>query len=91
MELELLPTLYGELKTSFESRLFIDIELLSYIVEAVTFEAILLLAFNEPVDNIFSVLEHPAFELGTFTSLGPLITSFLVGLLKSEIPLEPST
>ena len=53
MELELLPTLYGELKTSFESRLFIDIELLSYIVEAVTFEAILLLAFNEPVDNIF--------------------------------------
>ena len=61
MELELLPTLYGELKTSFESRLFIDIELLSYIVEAVTFEAILLLAFNEPVDNIFFSFRAPCF------------------------------
>ena len=57
MELELLP-LYGELKTSFKSKLCLDIELLSYIVETVTFEAILLLlAFNELVDNIVSVLE----------------------------------
>ena len=46
MELGLLPTLYGELKTSSKSRLFLVIELLTYIVEAVIFEAILLLAFN---------------------------------------------
>ena len=93
MELELLPTLYGELKTSFKSRLFLDIELSSYIVETVTFEAIfLLLAFNVPVDNFFTVLEHPAFELGTFTSFAPLITSLLlVGLFRFEILFEPST
>ena len=91
MEVELLP-LYGELKTSFKSKLFLDIELSSYIVDTVTLEvAFLLQYFNVPFDDFFTVLEHPAFELGTFTSLGPLITSLLVGLLKSEIPLEPST
>ena len=51
-ELELLPSLYGELKTLFKSKLFLDIELLSYVVETVTFEAIILLVFKEPVDNI---------------------------------------
>ena len=61
MELELLPTLYGELKTSFKSRLYLDIELLTYIVEAVIFEAILLLAFNEPVDNNFFSFRAPCF------------------------------
>ena len=61
MELELQPTLYGELKTTFKFRLFLVIELLSYIVEAVTFEAILLLAFNEPVDHIFFSFRAPCF------------------------------
>ena len=42
MEVELLP-LYGELKTSFKSKLFLDIELSLYVVETVTFEAIILL------------------------------------------------
>ena len=80
MEVELLPFLYGELKTSFKSKLFLDIELSSYIVDTVTFEAaVLLLCFNVPFDNFFTVLEHPASELGTLPSLGLLITSLLVG------------
>ena len=53
MELELLPTFYGEFKTWFKSKLFLDIELSSYVVKTVTFEAIILLDFKEPVDNIF--------------------------------------
>ena len=42
MEVELLP-LYGELKTSFKSRLLLEIELTSYIVDTVTLEAAVLL------------------------------------------------
>ena len=41
------------LKRDLKSKLFLDIELSSYVVETVTFEAIILLVFKEPVDNIF--------------------------------------
>ena len=92
MELELLPSLYGELKTSSKFRLFLDIELSSYIVDTVTLEAaVLLLYFNVPFDNFFTVLEYPASELGTLPSLNPLITSLLAGLFRSAILFEPST
>ena len=90
MEVELLP-LYGELKTSFKSKLFLDIELSSYIVDTVTLEAALLLYFNVPFDDFFTVLEPPAFELGTLASLALLITSLLVGLFIFVILFEPST
>jgi hypothetical protein len=91
MEVELLP-LYGELKTSFKSKLLPDIEPSSYIVDTVTLEAVLLvLCFKEPFDNLFTVLEHPASELGTLPSLGLLITSLLVGLFMSEMLFDPST
>ena len=92
VEVELLP-LYGELKTSFKSKLFLDIELSSYIVDTVTLEAaFLLLYFNAPFDDFFTVLEHPASELGTFASIGLLITSLLLaGLFIFETLFDPST